>query len=559
MGESCAPPSGWYSKVPGTRIMTYQVLALKWRPQKFEDVVGQGTVTATLVNAIKSGRIAHAFLFSGIRGVGKTTTARILAKALNCHKGLTHEPCGECISCREISESGSLDVLEIDAASNRGIENIREIRESVRYGTSRDRHKIFIIDEVHMLTKEAFNALLKTLEEPPSHVKFILATTERHRIPVTITSRCQEFFFKPIPAALLLDRLKGICREEGVEIAEYGLSSIVSTAEGSMRDAQSTLEQIVAFAGNRVSDEDVRTLLGTVDEKVVSQLVGAVLERDREALLNQVQDLIDSGVDPQNLIRRFIRYIRDLLILKVAGWDERLLGPTGAEKDILIQQSEQFSRLDLIRFYDMMSRTETELRTHPHPYIHLEMALITLVEVAGLAELEDVIGRMESGQTALSSSTAHSESPGFEAESRSKESAPAVAAAEAEKTAPGGWKSSLPVASGATQLRSLLQKENTPLYTLLEHAARLTFTGGKLSVAFGGAHTASHSIVNSAQNREVLEKLCAKIAGSAVEVEITLEQASEAPPAFDPEGDPRVKAFLETFPGKYTVHRKGED
>ena len=204
--------------------MSYQVLARKWRPQVFEEVTGQETVTKTLQNAITSGRIAHAFLFSGVRGVGKTTTARILAKALNCHDGPTPRPCGQCVSCTEIAASGSVDVLEIDAASNRRIDDVRELRESVRYGTARDRFKIFIIDEVHMLTNEAFNALLKTLEEPPAHVKLILATTEHHKIPVTITSRCQQYDFKPIPFSLILDRLALICREEGIEISDYGVA-----------------------------------------------------------------------------------------------------------------------------------------------------------------------------------------------------------------------------------------------------------------------------------------------------------------------------------------------
>ena len=236
-------------------------------------MVGQEAVTRTLKNAIAHDRVAHAFLFSGVRGVGKTSSARILAMALNCQQGLSQDPCGECDSCHEIAASNSVDVLEIDAASNTGIDSIREIRESVRYQAARDRFKIFIIDEVHMLSKGAFNALLKTLEEPPSHVKFVLATTEFHKIPETIASRCQHFEFKRIPFSIIVQRLRQICDEEKAEVSDYALQAVASAAQGSMRDGLSALDRILAFAGSAVVDKDVMSLLGVLDDRVVVELI----------------------------------------------------------------------------------------------------------------------------------------------------------------------------------------------------------------------------------------------------------------------------------------------
>jgi len=250
--------------------MQYQVLARKWRPRNFHELVGQEYVSRTLLNALQSGRVAHAFLFSGPRGSGKTTTARILAKALNCYGGNAGEPCSSCVACTEIAAGNCMDVLEIDAASNRGIDEIRELKEKARYNPARDKHKIFIIDEVHMLTPEAFNALLKTLEEPPPHVVFILATTEYHKIPATILSRCQQYSFKLIQYPLILARLREIAEAEGIQISNSALEQVVFSSGGSMRDAMSALDQVIAFSGNEVRDEDVTTLLGLVAPRVLS-------------------------------------------------------------------------------------------------------------------------------------------------------------------------------------------------------------------------------------------------------------------------------------------------
>ena len=266
--------------------MSYLVLARKWRPQSFEEVVGQPHVVQTLTNAISAERIAHAYLLSGARGIGKTSVARIMAKALNCAQGPSPTPCNECESCEEITGSASLDVLEIDGASNRGINEIRELRENVKYAPARSPHKIFIIDEVHMLTPEAFNALLKTLEEPPAHVIFIFATTEPNRIPITILSRCQRFNFRRIASKEIIQRLEEIVEKEGIRISKNSIQLLTREAEGSMRDAQSLLDQAISFAGNEVRDEDVAEVLGVIDRRLLYDISLAIANHDSQRCLD---------------------------------------------------------------------------------------------------------------------------------------------------------------------------------------------------------------------------------------------------------------------------------
>jgi len=545
--------------------MSYQVLARKWRPQTFEEVVGQETVTKTLQNAIRSERIAHAFLFAGVRGVGKTTTARILAKALNCQEGPTPSPCGECVSCRDITEVNSIDVLEIDAASNTGVENIRELRESARYGTARDRFKIFIIDEAHMLSNAAFNALLKTLEEPPPHVKFILATTEYAKIPVTIVSRCQQYDFKPIPFLLILERLKLLSQEEGIEISEDSLRALVSVAEGSMRDAQSALDQIIAFSGKQIPDEAVRVLLGVVDEKAILSLVDAVLERDVKILVEQVQELVNSGVDPRNFCRKLIHHVRNLMVCRVTGWDERLLNLPDTAKDEILKQSEQFSELDLIRFYDLLNRAENDLRWNSHPWVHLEMTLMKLIELTRLPSLEDVIAKLQPGEKIGKSSPKGGSVPAGDTktlfpaapkrpQSKGKKVSSSVAPPEAEKTNEEEAVSENQVIS---HLLSAVQTESIRLYSSLQAASRTTLESGKLLISFPPSEAFHQGEVLRSDHQELLSRLCAKIVGSVPEIEVQLEEPPKDPR--DPKEDPRVKTFMETFPGKVIVEKENAD
>src|SRR3989441_4744234 len=373
--------------------MRYQVIARKFRPQVFEDVVGQKPIVQTLQNAIQMGRVGHAYLFSGPRGVGKTTTARILAKGLNCVEGPTVTPCNECPSCKEITAAQSMDVLEIDAASNTGVDSVRELRDSARYAPSRDRSKIFIIDEVHMLSTSAFNALLKILEEPPPHVIFIMATTERHKVPATILSRCQQFIFRTISPVEIQTHLRQIADREGVKIDDRALSYIVKASEGSMRDAQSLLDQIISFSGQQVVDEDVRDVLGFIPSEILDRTLDALANRDSKALLENVGIVFDQGLSLQQYVRELIGRIADLLILKL-GLEARVRG-SAEEKSDLAGRAERFSEQDLIRFFDMLLRLENELRWTSQGRFHLEVGLIKLAKVGHVRDIEEVLREMK--------------------------------------------------------------------------------------------------------------------------------------------------------------------
>jgi DNA polymerase-3 subunit gamma/tau len=383
--------------------MSYLVLARKWRPRTFGEVVGQSTVTRTLQNSLTSGRIGHAFLLSGARGVGKTTTARILAKALNCSKGdaPTPDPCGECPSCVEIAAGTSLDVQEIDGATHNGVEQVRELRESARYSPARDRFKIWIIDEVHMLSTGAFNALLKTLEEPPPRVKFIFATTEYHKLPDTILSRCQHYDFRMIPARELIAHLRAVADGEKVKVSAEALSRIARAAEGSARDALSLFDQVLSFSGSEVRDEDLSALLGLIDRELLLAASRAVADGDSRGLLDLVERLSDYGADYRNFTRELLRHFREILVLKLAPTSSSLLSAIlPEERERLQGLSEVFSEEDILRVFDVLTKAESELRLAQDPRVSLELALLKLVQMRRLlpfAELVDRVDRMAKG------------------------------------------------------------------------------------------------------------------------------------------------------------------
>lgn len=371
--------------------MQYQVLARKWRPRNFHELVGQEHVSRTLMNALQSGRLAHAFLFSGPRGSGKTTSARILAKALNCHDGKPGEPCSNCVACTEIAAGNCMDVIEVDAASNTGVDNVRQLIEQARYNPARDRNKIFIIDEVHMLSASAFAALLKTLEEPPSNVVFILATTEYHKIPATILSRCQQYSFKLIPYPLILKRLREISKAEGINIADSALDQVVFSSGGSMRDAMSALDQVIAFSGSEVQDSDVAALLGMVEPKVLSQTVHAIAANDLPVLLQTVATLVEAGQDLNNFCRRLSGQFRNLMVMKAGISDPAMLGIPESLLPELRIQADLFSREDLMRLFDAFQKIEIGLKYASQVRFQLEMGLIELAHIARLRSLEDLV------------------------------------------------------------------------------------------------------------------------------------------------------------------------
>jgi DNA polymerase-3 subunit gamma/tau len=372
--------------------MQYQVLARKYRPQNFSELVGQEHVSRTLMNALQSGRLAHAFLFSGPRGSGKTTTARVLAKALNCHAGKLGEPCGKCVACTEIAAGNSLDVLEIDAASNTGVDNVRNLIDQVQYNPARDRNKIFIIDEVHMLSTAAFNALLKTLEEPPAHVVFILATTEYHKIPATIISRCQQYNFKLIPIPLILDRLKAIAASEKISITSEALEQVAYASGGSMRDAMSALDQVIAFSGDQVRDEDATMLLGLVEPAVLAKTARAIAASDASEILDIVASLVAGGQDLQNFCRRLLSHFRNLMVLKTGVSDPSIIGMPESQVAQAREQAELFSREELLRTFDALLKVEYDLKQATQIRFQLEMGLIEVAQLPRLKALEDLIG-----------------------------------------------------------------------------------------------------------------------------------------------------------------------
>jgi DNA polymerase III subunit gamma/tau len=379
--------------------MSYKVIARKYRPQTFGDLVGQQHVTRTLANAIQSNRVAHAYIFSGVRGVGKTTTARILAKALNCVKGPTIEPDNTCDACREIAAGTSLDVIEIDAASNRGIDQIRELREMVRYAPAASRYKVVILDEAHQLTDEASNALLKTLEEPPERVVFILATTRAEDLVETIKSRAQLFQFRALTFQEIASEIERIAKAENLTIASGAVAVLARAAEGSLRDGLSLLEQAIAYSGDSITDTQVRELLGIVAESVLDELVRAITEQSAARALGLVHRLIVDGQNLQHFCREVIRHFRNLLVTRVCGSDANLITAPSDERPRLAEQAAQFSEEDLTRFFNILLATDDELRRKPDQRLHLELGLLKLINAQRLAPLEEILGDLRSGQT----------------------------------------------------------------------------------------------------------------------------------------------------------------
>jgi DNA polymerase III subunit gamma/tau len=381
--------------------MSYEVFARKYRPQTFDDLVGQTHVSRTLKNAVAQNRLAHAYLFVGPRGIGKTSTARILAKSLNCIKGPTVTPCGECHNCREIAAGNSLDVIEIDGASNNSVEDVRQLRENVRYAPAKGRYKIYLIDEVHMLSAAAFNALLKTLEEPPEHVKFIFATTEPQKVLATILSRCQRFDLHRIPANLIAQHLQLIAGKEKITLEPAAAHAIARGAEGGLRDAESMLDQLVAFCGEKISESDVLNVFGFTSEQTVVDLTGRILRGETADAIDLLHQQSESGKDMMRLMSDLIAYLRDLLVFKAK--------PDALKEDVdpdvqksLAAHAELITTDRLLDLIDQFAVAEGRMKWAPNKKLHFEVAIIKAIQTLGQATLDEVIeklGELRDGKT----------------------------------------------------------------------------------------------------------------------------------------------------------------
>ena len=377
--------------------MSYQVLARKYRPQKFSDVIGQDHVTRTLKNAIEQGRTAHGYIFSGHRGIGKTTIARILAMALNCRSSdnPVTEPCGVCDSCVEIRAGNSVDVIEIDAATNRGIDEIRELREAARYRPARDRFKIYILDEAHQITDAAFNALLKTLEEPPGHVIFMMATTQPEDIPQTIRSRCQHFSFRAVKFDQIVGQLRELCSKEGIPANEDALALLADAGDGSMRDALSLLDQAIASSDGQLAVENVRQLIGVAPSGVLEELMGAVSQSASQEILQIIDRLLSEGQNPSHFAKQLVRFLRNTIVAKVAGADSSLLQISSDESARVARVAQLFSEEDLARHLQIMLRTHAELGYRQEQRFHLELGLLKMAHAQRLLPIEQLLSESE--------------------------------------------------------------------------------------------------------------------------------------------------------------------
>ncbi|MFZ2087393.1 MAG: DNA polymerase III subunit gamma/tau [Desulfobaccales bacterium] len=447
--------------------MSYQVLARKWRPQTFEEVVGQEPITKTLQNAIASDRVAHAFLFSGPRGVGKTSVARILAKALNCVHGPTPHPCNTCQVCQEITGGSSMDVLEIDGASNRGIDEVRDLREKIKYLPVDGKSKVYIIDEVHMLTLPAFNALLKTLEEPPAHAVFVLATTDPHKVPVTILSRCQRYDFRRIPTALIQEHLTKLAEQEGWGLDAESLALIAREAEGGLRDAQGFLDQVITFGGDHVGPSEIAKILGVTDRGALLQALSAIVNREGPALLELIDGLYNQGHDLKRFYQDLVQYARHLLLAGLHPEARRLADVADSEWEELVRLSRTWPPVHLHNLLSVLLQGEEDLKRAPQPRLALEVLLLRLLHLEPLMPLADWLKRLEALEGRLKTAAPAASAPDPEIASAPEPEPPAAPGPPLE---PASFDPENPAASWQAFLAFLQKEEGGPLYAKLSRA-----------------------------------------------------------------------------------------
>ncbi len=549
--------------------MSYLVLARKWRPRTFDKMVGQEFISRTLKNAVKTNHVAHAFLFSGSRGVGKTSAARILAKCLNCDEGPTPEPCNDCSSCQEIDEGRSLDVYEIDGASNTSVDDIRELRENIKYLPRPGKHRVYIIDEVHMLSKSAFNALLKTLEEPPDHVVFIFATTEPHKVPETIQSRCQRFDFRRIPRAKILERLQEMAQEEGYEIDERALSAVAKAADGSMRDAQSLLDQIISYCGPSVPDEAVAEILGIAGREYFYRISAAILGQDPRECIEALDEIYRSGYDINQFYRDLVEHFRNLLMARLLPDPSSVLDMNDGEIQELKQQAEEAGPEDLRRLVSILLKAEQDILRSSLPRMGMEITLIKMAHLGRLEPLEKILEKITSFEETMTSGHTARRAPSPSPPAKKAQARPAAAPApstgprtlEGDKKKTGGPRPASPPraswnAPDAWQcFVDTVRKDRAMTAALLEDVARWEVNEDTVKV-FCEEGTFLFDQLGNKETRTRLSRSAGDCFGEAVRFELCSakglndSKATPSPSALDEaQNDQTVKTALEVFHG----------
>lgn len=535
--------------------MTYLIYARKYRPNTFEEMIGQKPVVQTLQNAIKNNRVAQAYIFSGMRGVGKTTAARIFAKALNCQHGPAPIPCNKCEFCRAITEDRSVDVLEIDGASNRGIDEVRSLREGVKYRPIHSRYKIIIIDEVHMLTREAFNALLKTLEEPPPHTVFVFATTEFHKVPATIVSRCQHFEFKKISQKEIINHLLSITQKEKITISSFGLNLIAEAADGSLRDAQSLLDQAVAFSGDNISDEDLKEILGVINREILFEFSTAILEEKSDVIFPLVEKVIDNGYDLRFFYKELIQHFRNLLLITSVKKPEELLPLREEDMKKFQEEAKKASSEEFLRYLVVLQQGEQGLKFSSHPRIYLEVLLVKLCHFKKVTPLKDILQELEEMKKRVKVPLEPEEKAEIlvmsrEAEPKIEGPVPTEVQIKKKEAEPEGKKEIF------TEILEKLQKEKSVLAAFLSQHSSHKFKekdvgdgSTTLEIFFAGGK--KFFMESLQKEKEALEAVASDIVGKKVKVKIS-EEIVEEEGKRDKEvekalKDPTVQYFMDTF------------
>ncbi len=496
----------------------YLALARKYRPQKFADLIGQASICKTLQNAIAMNKVYPALIFSGMKGVGKTSSARILAKALNCEKGPAIEPCNECQTCLEITEDKSADYMEIDGASNNGVNEVRSLRETVKYKPLKNRFRIVVIDEVHMLSSAAWNALLKTIEEPPEHTIFIMATTDFHKIPGTIVSRCQHFEFKRIPFEVIKQVLKGICQKETIKISDYALYLISRSAEGSLRDAKKILDQAIAISSGDVKDDDVVAILGIIAEETFITLTGFIFSQDRKGIIEQINQLIERGTDLRFFYTEYLRFIRDVIVIKSIPDSERLHNLNPENVAVIRDIVKDVSEVELLRFFNAVKELEQTIRNTEHPSIILEYLFLKLSYFSALVSIEEFLKKLKDSPRPLAvGSPAQRPVPAA--------STPGADAAPAEQQADEPRAVDIPRAKSMggewiAELKGRVEKEKPRMASILG-ASSLVLRGSTLFIEVAPHFENAWKMIK--ENKPYLSELAQALAGRDIGLEIVLQ------------------------------------